>query len=226
MAPSPRGARLPAALRGPGAAPVALRSSEVLGRAHDVTGRMPAQPCHTTARRRLDACQPQLRRPTLRRALSLWLWSDAHRGTSQTQCSEALNGHTTADGQCRRTQHEAPRGLTFELSGWPWQDAWPVVCMIDSGHTAGQAACRGQSALERGVRPQLRLRRLRAVGSHTYTSLRYAAAAGTGSARDTGFPSPAHSITAARKAFMSCRKSGIQNFLLCPSTVRRRCGRK
>ena len=42
--------------------------------------------------------------------------------------------------------------LTFELSGWPRQDGLPVWRMMPAARYAGKTACRGQSALERGVR--------------------------------------------------------------------------
>ena len=54
-----------------------------------------------------------------------------------------------------RTQIATPGlwRLTFELSGWPRQDAWAARGIVLAGPLAAQAACRGQSALERGVRP-------------------------------------------------------------------------
>ena len=47
-------------------------------------------------------------------------------------------------------------GLTFELSGWPRQDGLPVWRIMHMQRYAGKTSCRGQSALERGVRQHLR----------------------------------------------------------------------
>jgi len=47
-------------------------------------------------------------------------------------------------------------GLTFELSRWLRQAALPVRPMMNQGGRTGKAACRRQSALERGVRPHTR----------------------------------------------------------------------